>query len=72
MTYIKCDRCGAQIHPLDNHLTITVMKNFEVPVANAKSLIDLCETCSKQFYTHFMKNHYSYKAVNNERAIKTV
>ena len=58
MTYIKCDRCGAQIHQLDNQSDITVMANFEVPIVNARTSIDLCETCTKQFYSHFMKNHY--------------
>ena len=62
MTYIKCDRCGAQIHPLDNQSDITVMANFEVPVANARTSLDLCETCTKQFYAHFMKNHWNEKS----------
>lgn len=61
MTYIKCDRCGAQIYSLENQSNITVMANYEVPVPNARTSIDLCETCTKQFYSHFMKNHYIIK-----------
>ena len=61
MKYIKCDRCGAQINPLDNQSDITVISNFEIIASNVKTSVDLCERCTKQFYTHFMNNHYCYE-----------
>lgn len=61
MNVIKRDRCGAQIPRLANRSEVSVSSNFQV----AKSTVDLCETCTKQFFSHFMKNHWSYK--NNEQ-----
>ena len=61
MNIIKCDRCGAQLPRLANHSEVSISSNFLV----AKSTVDLCETCTRQFFSHFMKNHWSYK--NNEQ-----
>ena len=61
MKYSTCDRCGTKIEALDNQSDITVIANFDVPVGNFRVTVDLCEKCTKQFYTHFMNNHYCYK-----------
>lgn len=61
MKYIKCDRCGTELHITDNQADIKVTVNYLVPVNNFKNTVDLCEKCIKQFFTHFMNNHYFYK-----------
>lgn len=61
MKYVKCDRCGTKIEALDNQSDITIIANFDIPVGNFRTTVDLCEKCTKQFYTHFMNNHYCYK-----------
>ena len=60
MNIIKCDRCGALLPRLANRSEVSINSNFQA----TKSTVDLCETCTKQFFSHFMKNHWSYK--NNE------
>lgn len=60
MTYKLCDRCGARIHEHSNQSNITVSPNYNVREIHRTS-VDLCETCTEQFFSHFMKNHWSYK-----------
>lgn len=62
MEIIKCDRCGAQVPKLANRSVVSVDSTF--CIYGCKNKVDLCETCTKQFFSHFMKNHWSYK--NNE------
>lgn len=64
MKIIKCDRCGTKIEALANQSDITVKANFDIPVGNFRATVDLCEKCTRQFYTHFMNNHYCYKKEN--------
>ena len=59
MNIIKCDRCGAQLPKLANRSEVSINSNFQV--TESKSKVDLCETCTKQFFSHFMKNHWGYK-----------
>lgn len=62
--YVLCDRCGERIAELDNKSEVTVNANYNIHVIHRTS-VDLCEKCTEQFYTHFMKNHW--KAAEEEK-----
>jgi uncharacterized protein with PIN domain len=55
--YALCDRCGTKIEKTRNKSRITVTPNYNVRAIH-RTTIDLCETCTEQFYSHFMKNHW--------------
>ena len=57
MKYIKCDRCGTSIAELSNKSEVTINPNYQVKAIH-KSSVDLCEKCTEQFFSHFMKNHW--------------
>ena len=58
MTYKKCDRCGTKIVELQHQTRINIIPNYNIENAVARSNVDLCETCTRQFFNHFMKNHW--------------
>ena len=58
MTYIKCDRCGTKLAELQNQTQINIMPNYNIEGAEYHMSVDLCEKCTKQFFNHFMKNHW--------------
>ena len=58
MTYKKCDRCGTKIVELQNQTRINIVPNYNIENAVVRSNVDLCETCTRQFFNHFMKNHW--------------
>lgn len=55
--YILCDRCGKRIEESENKSRVAVDANYNIRAIHRPS-IDLCETCTEQFYLHFMKNHW--------------
>ena len=55
--YVLCDRCGKRITEPDNKSRVTVSANYNIQAIHRPS-IDLCEKCTEQFYSHFMKNHW--------------
>ena len=57
MKYIKCDRCGTNIAQLSNKSEVTINSNYEIRAIH-KTSVDLCEKCTEQFFSHFMKNHW--------------
>ena len=55
--YVLCDRCGKRIAEPDNKSEVTVNANYNIRAIHRTS-VDLCEKCTEQFYSHFMKNHW--------------
>lgn len=55
--YVVCDRCGKRIAEPDSKSEVTVNANYTIQAIH-RTCIDLCEKCTEQFYSHFMKNHW--------------
>lgn len=61
MKLFKCDRCGRTIGQNDQKSEVSVNPNWSVPESNFRTTMDLCEICTRQFFSHFMKNKPLYK-----------
>ncbi len=58
MTYKKCDRCGTKLAELQHQTRINIISNYNVEGMIYRNNVDLCEKCTRQFFNHFMKNHW--------------